>query len=220
MSGAEPSSGYEPAKIYLLDRQYRETDEIEVLFNPTEYSIDKSVQYGELSVPGMDTPVTQFVNGNAETLTMDLLVDTHDSGEDVRDHVEKLDRLVSVDGDLHAPPLAKFLWGKLSFVSVVEQLKKRFTLFMPDGRPVRAELSITFKHHETPNQQTDEEPRSSPDRTKLRRVREGQTLWSMAADEYDDPGRWRTIAEANDITNPRHLEPGTELLVPPLEGNS
>jgi hypothetical protein len=217
---AAPGAGYETAKIYLLDRQYRETDEIEVLFNPTEYSIDKSVQYGELSLPGMDTPVTQFVSGNAETLSMDLLVDTHDSGEDVREYVEKLDRLVTVAGERHAPPPCRFVWGGLAFTSVVESLKKRFTLFMPDGQPVRAELSVTFKHHETPKQQTEREPRSSPDRAKLRRVREGQSLWALAADEYGDPGRWRAIADANDITNPRRLEPGTELLVPPLEGES
>ncbi|MFB6155708.1 MAG: LysM peptidoglycan-binding domain-containing protein [Haloferacaceae archaeon] len=217
MSSA-PTGGYETAKIYLLDRQYREIDEVEVLFNPTEYSVDKSVQYGELSLPGMDTPVTQFVSGKAETLSMDLLVDTHDAAEDVRTHVEKFDRLVSVDGDRHAPPLCRFVWGGLTFTSVVEQLKKRFTLFMPDGQPVRAELSVTFKHHETPKQQTDREPRSSPDRAKLRRVTEGQSLWALAAEEYGDPGRWRVIAEANGVTNPRRLEPGRELLVPPLEG--
>jgi hypothetical protein len=215
-----PEGSYERAKLFVLDRQYREIDEVEVLFNPTEYSVDKSVQYSELSLPGMDTPVTQFVSGNAETLSMDLLVDTHDTGEDVREYVDRLDRLVRVDGDRHAPPLCKFVWGGLTFTSVVEQLSKRYTLFMPDGQPVRAELSLTFKHQETPEQQTNREPRSSPDKAKLHRVTEGDSLWALAADEYGDPGRWRVIAEANDVVDPRGLEPGTELLVPPLEGES
>lgn len=217
---AAPRTSYERAKVYVLDRQFRETDEVEVLFNPTEYSIDKSVQYGELSLPGMDTPMTQFVNGNAETLSMDLLLDARAGEEDVRGHVEKLNRLVTVDGERHAPPLCKFVWGGLTFTAVVEQLKKRFTLFAPDGYPVRAELSVTFKHHETPKQQTEREPRSSPDRAKLHRVSEGERLPALAAAEYGDPGRWRVIADANGITNPRRLEPGTELLVPPLEDES
>lgn len=214
---APSTSGYEPALIQVLDRNYREIDQIEVLFNPTEYSLDKSVQYGELSLPGMDTPVTQFVSGQAETLSMDLLVDTYESGDDVRDHVEKIDRLVRVEGERHAPPFCRFVWGGLRFTAVLESLQKRYTLFMPSGHPVRAELSLSFKHHETPEKQLKKNPRSSPDRTKLRRVTEGQSLWAMAADEYDDPGRWRVIAEANDIADPRSLEPGRELIVPPLE---
>jgi nucleoid-associated protein YgaU len=39
----------------------------------------------------------------------------------------------------------------------------------------------------------------------------------MAHKEYSDPGQWRVIAEANDIDNPRLVEPGTELTLPPLE---
>lgn len=219
MSAGGDSTSYEPATIYLLDRQFTEIDEVEVLFNPTTYSIDKSVQYGELSLPGMDTPVTQFVSGDAQTLSMDLLLDTYESGTDVRDHVKKLDRLVNIDGERHAPPLCKFVWGGLSFTAVVESLKKQFTLFKPDGEPVRAEVTLSFKQHDTPKQQTDAEPRSSPDRAKLRRVVEGQSLWALAAEEYGDPGRWRVIAEENDVSDPRSLESGRELLVPPLDGN-
>lgn len=208
------SSEYEPARIILLDRDMNELDTIEVAFNPTQYSVDKSVEYGELSLPGMDTPVSQFVSGDAESLSMDLLVDTYESGDDVSDKIDELDRLVSVDGDRHAPPICKFVWGDLTFTSIVESLKKEYTLFMPDGRPVRATVSLTFKQYETVAKQLEEEPRSSPDRTKRRRLSADQSLWSLAAAEYGDPGQWRRIAEANDISNPRTVEPGRELIVP------
>lgn len=211
------ASEYVSAKILVLDRDRNPIDAIDVLFNPTEYSLEKSVEYGELSLPGMDTPVTQFVSGEAETLSMDLLLDTYESGEDVSLHVERLDRLVRVDGDRHAPPLCKFVWGSLNFTSVVESLDKQYTLFMPGGHPVRATVSITFKRYETISKQLTEERRSSPDKTKLRRVTAGESLWSLAADEYGDPGRWRIIADANDITDPRDLEAGVELVVPPLD---
>lgn len=217
MSAAGDASNYESATVLLLDRDMNEIDDVEVLFNPTEYSLDKSVEYGELALPGMDTPVTQFVSGSAETLSMDLLLDTYESGEDVREHVAKLDRLASVDGERHAPPLCKFVWGGLTFTSVVESLGKQFTLFMPDGTPVRASASVTFKRYETVSRQLKEERRSSPDRTKLRRVTGEESLWSLAAEEYGDPGRWRVIAEANGVSDPRSLEPGTDLVVPPLE---
>lgn len=217
MAAASTASSYEPAKIRLLDRDGNTLDLIEVLFNPTEYSIDKSVEYGELSLPGMDTPLSQFVSGDAETLSMELLVDTYEDGEDVREHTKRLDRLVNVDGDRHAPPLCEFVWGRLVFESVVESLKKQFTLFMPDGTPVRATVSVTFKQYEPVAKQLKEEKRNSPDRRKLRRVTDGDSLWSLAASEYGDPGRWRVIAEANDVADPRSIEPGTELVVPPLD---
>src|SRR5690349_173021 len=53
---------------------------IEVLFNPTEYSIEHSASYQATAPPGLDNPITQFVNGNAQVLTMDLLFDTYTDG--------------------------------------------------------------------------------------------------------------------------------------------
>lgn len=218
MAAVERSGTYEPAAIHILDRNtQQEEEEIEVLFNPTDYSLEKSVSYGEVSMPGMNTPVTQFVAGEAETLSMDLLLDTFESGEDVRNHTEKLDKLVSVKGSKHAPPICRFTWGGLRFKSVVESLDKTFTVFTPDGHPVRAEISITFKRYRTPTEQTDEEPRGSPDQAKLHTVTEGDSLWLLADREYGDATRWRVIADENNIANPTRLEPGRELLLPPIE---
>jgi len=215
---AARSGAYEPATIQVLDRaRQKAEEEIEVLFNPTDYSVDKSVSYGEVSMPGMDAPLTQFVSGEAETLSMDLLLDTYESGEDVREHTKKLDRLVSVEGSRHAPPVCRFVWGDLRFKSVVESLGKTFTVFTPDGHPVRAEVSIEFKQYRTPTEQTEEEPPSSPDRAKLHTVTEGDSLWALAAAEYGDAGRWRVIADANDVADPTRLEPGRELLLPAIE---
>jgi nucleoid-associated protein YgaU len=47
-------------------------------------------------------------------------------------------------------------------------------------------------------------------------VTEGETLWFIASKEYGDASHWRTIAEANDLENPRLLESGTTLSLPPL----
>jgi nucleoid-associated protein YgaU len=47
-------------------------------------------------------------------------------------------------------------------------------------------------------------------------VRRGDTLSSIAARHYNDPGLWRHIARANGISNPRVLTPGQVLRVPKL----
>jgi nucleoid-associated protein YgaU len=59
------------------------------------------------------------------------------------------------------------------------------------------------------------EPESS-DVVKSRVLRRGETLHSLAAQEYGDPSRWRHIAAANGITNPRNVRPGTSLTIPTL----
>ena len=47
-------------------------------------------------------------------------------------------------------------------------------------------------------------------------VRRGDTLAAIAHVEYNDPGEWRRIANANDIDDPMSLKPGMKLLVPPI----
>lgn len=213
-------SNLQKALIQRLDGEGNVAEEIPVRFNPTEYQLAKTVSYQQQSLPGFTSPVTQFVSGQAETLTMELLFDTSEEEDgDVREsYTDRIDGLLSVDGDLHAPPRCRFVWGKLEFTAVLESANKTFTLFRPDGTPLRARVSVTFTEYNPPALQKAEEPRKSADRTKLRVVIEGESLPLIAAREYGDSRRWRPIAEANGIENPRALEPGTELVVPPLDG--
>lgn len=47
-------------------------------------------------------------------------------------------------------------------------------------------------------------------------MRRGETLTSIAAEEYNNPALWRVIAAANRLDNPRQITPGQRLTVPPL----
>lgn len=209
------------AVIQVLDEKRDPIPErdIPVLFNPTEYSINTSANYAEQSLLGLSTPITQFVSGAAETLSMELLFDTYEKGPnaDVRDDTDELDGLVTVKGDRHAPPILRVKWATLYFDCVLESVDKQFTLFHPSGKPARARVSVTFKKHLPPRWETKFEKRESADRTKVLRPTQSDTLPLIAAKEYDDPGRWRVIAEANEIDNPRMIQTGRELVLPPLE---
>ncbi|MCA9527587.1 MAG: LysM peptidoglycan-binding domain-containing protein, partial [Myxococcales bacterium] len=44
----------------------------------------------------------------------------------------------------------------------------------------------------------------------------GETLQSIAGQEYDDPNQWRRIADANGIDDPFRLDPGVRLIIPPI----
>ncbi|HWP96405.1 MAG TPA: LysM domain-containing protein [Syntrophomonadaceae bacterium] len=43
---------------------------------------------------------------------------------------------------------------------------------------------------------------------------QGDTLWALAVSYYGDGTRWREIADANGITNPRTLQIGQEIIIP------
>ncbi|MCR8526184.1 hypothetical protein NPM17_25170, partial [Escherichia coli] len=127
--------------------------------------------------------------------------------------------LLAIDGDFHAPPPVEFRWGVFRFVAVVEKISQKLTMFRSDGTPVRATLSVTFKQYKTVADQLEDPRRNSTDKTK-RRVFEGHdSIWLLAAREYGEPRFWRLIASANDIDDPRRIEAGRVLVLPPLDSN-
>lgn len=190
---------------------------IEVLFNPNEYVIETSNQFSWEKVPGLSAPIAQFISGEAPTLSMDLFFDTSESKEDVRNRTLQVSGLLNVDSDLHAPPICRFVWGSLDFKGIVEKVTQKFTMFLSSGIPVRATLSVTFRAWQSIEDQLQSIPRQSSDRTKQKMLRQGDQLWMMAAQEYEDPGLWREIARANGIDNPRTLTTGKPITIPPLE---
>jgi nucleoid-associated protein YgaU len=203
------------------------------LFNPKELSVEKSNQYAEVNIPGLSSPIFQFVRGNARSVTMDLFFDTYEEGTDVRLHTDKITGwdagsmfsnlpgsakgLMDIDSELHAPPVCLFIWGAFVFQCIIDRVSKRFTMFLPEGIPVRATLSVTLKEYREVDIQVKEIDFHSPDVTKRWTVKQGDSLWSIAAKEFGDPAVWTLIAGANGIDNPRTIEPGTDLVIPVKE---
>ena len=199
------------AKIYRRDTR----DFVEVLFNPTEYQLTQSNQFSEVAIPGLGGPLLQFARGNSRTLSMQLFFDTFEKQTDVRDETGKLIKLMKIDSDLHAPPVLEFFWGTLALIGVLEQANQRFTLFLPNGTPVRATMDITLKEFWDPQEQGGR--LKSANFSKLHVVSRGENLAGMAAKYYDNSTLWRKIAEANNIDDPRSLRPGQRLEIPAIE---
>jgi nucleoid-associated protein YgaU len=197
----------------------------QVQFNPTEYTLNKAAQIAEIAIPGIDSPILQFVRGQNEKLTLDLFFDTTEDGmganaRDVRELTDSIYQLVKIQPKTHAPPRITFSWGQgLSFKAIVESVQQKFTLFNPEGIPLRATLSVAFREYKTLEQQISEMNLQSSNHTKSREVKLGDTLSAIAYQEYRDAQAWRHIADANRdvIINPRRLVPGTVLDIPPLD---
>jgi Contractile injection system tube protein/LysM domain len=189
---------------------------IPILFNPGEYRLGKSNEIAEVETPGLATPILQYVSGKSRTLSMELFFDTFEAGTDVRTHTDRIYGLLEIRKETHAPPLCTFRWGGFSFKGVLESVDGRFTLFFPNGTPARATLSVRFKGGVDIGKEVRKTATESVDRRKTCIVKGGDTLSSIAAAEYSDPGQWRPIARANGITDPLALRPGQRLIVPAL----
>ena len=208
--------------------------QIPALYNPEKYSVNKSVQYAEIGIPGLDEPVLQFIRGQNEKVTLDLFFDTTEQGMvdnvvDVRTLTLPVYSLLKVDTNTHAPPRFTIEWGSgqslfgqgsTSSLCVMESMNEEFTLFAPTGEPLRAKLAVTIRMAATVTLQFQETPRNSPNRTTVVMVVRGQNITDIAYQQYGDPTQWRPIAEANGIANPRFLDPGTTLTVPSLPGGN
>lgn len=206
------------AKVRVLDG--RNTGrEFPVIFNPTEYNLEISNSFQEAAPPGLSNPIIQFVNGQTQVLTMDLLFDTYTDGQgaDVSQRTKEFAEMLAIDGTFHAPPRVEFIWGVFSFKAVVEKLSQRFTMFLGNGTPVRATLNITFKQFRSLPEQLEQPRRNSADKTKLRTFTADDSLWHLAFREFGEPKYWRLIARHNRIENPFAIEPGDALVIPPLE---
>lgn len=209
----------EPAKIMITNL---ETDEeLTVQYNPPDYNLTKGAQIAEIAIPGLDSPLLQFIRGTNEKITLKLFFDTTDDGIDVREKTEPFYNLAKMDPETHAVPRCWITWGEAGmikgdysdFIGIAENVSQNFTLFNSDGTPLRAELEITFREYKTLEEQL-QKPKSY---TRIRVAQRGDTLSSIAAEEYKDPNEWRTLAEKNTIANPRKLTPGIIIEIPPLE---
>lgn len=221
----------------VVMRQDGTQESIPVQHNPTEFTLDKGVQVAEVPVPGLDAPLLQFVRGKSETMTVDLFFDTTDAGMgqnavSVTKQTDRIYSLTKIEPKGHTPPICAFMWNakfpgsnisdetggqrREAFQCIVESVKQKFTLFSPEGVPLRAVLTLTLKEYKTLHEQHWQLNLNSPDRTQAHVVARGDTLSSIAGEHYRRPSEWRRIASENGITDPRRLATGVVLDVPPI----
>jgi hypothetical protein len=220
--------GYVKAKLAIEGGE-----SLQVLFNPTEYSISKGNTWTFDAVKGSSLPKPKFGGGKPREMAVNLLLDQSlpNDGMSVKDITDKLFKMMEVPsgsgagGAKSVPPFVTFQWGEMiPFKAACTQLQVTFQLFKPNGTPIRADVKLALTQAEpatsasanSKNTKTNPATRSEGG-LGVHVVRDGDSLQSIAHDAYGDPNRWRTIAEVNGVDNPLHLRRGTPLNLPRLD---
>ncbi len=221
--------------ILNLDTNEQLTDEgVRVLFNPSTYTLEQSNSWTTQNVQRGE-PRTQFTKADLRKLNLELFFDSWEerdsSGQpaDVRIYTDRIARLMAVsvdDGDGKRPPLVEVRWGEpptqlinpdFPFKGVLLSLRQQFVMFSDQGQPVRAKLTVSIQEYLTPDEISQRFPRrgSFPDRVYT--VKQGDTIQGIAQTVWKKPTDWRLIARENELRDPRALEPGRVLTIPPIK---
>jgi len=220
--------------------------EIVALFNPSQLRYENRAEWRTTASAAQSIAAgfqrMEFQAAPPRTLTVDLFFDTYEGSlqsaaanvfdfslpddpllagnikaDDVTAITSRVEALTRVAPELHRPPVCRLEWGPSTlFQGVLTQLNQDLTFFMADGTPVRATLGCTFMAYQTFDQAKATAELHSADVAKRRLVRRGDTLASIAIEQYGDAARWRAIATGNDIDDPRAIKPGDVLVIPKL----
>jgi hypothetical protein len=191
-----------------------------VMYNPKAYALKYEIEYDKKQAKGVSAQELRYVNSKPRNITLEFMLDgTGASGQvvEVKDKIKEfLDTAYTFNGDIHRPPYLKLVWGDLVMTCVLESADVSYSLFKPNGQPLRAKITAVFAECIDESKRTAEERRSSPDLTHLHVVVAGESLPQLCHRYYRDQRFYLCVAEVNELRNFRRLVPGSKLRFPPI----
>jgi hypothetical protein len=119
-------------------------------FNPSSLSFSRSVNWqvesGAYTTAGF--PKVSYSHRGAETLKLsNLWFDTYEyaTKTSVLTLISPIIKSTEIAGSLKRPPVYIFAWGEQYMKCVVTSISYELTMFLADGTPVRAKVSIDLQ---------------------------------------------------------------------------
>lgn len=221
------------------NKDMRDQDKLQELgkfvlpINPEQLSQSFKVKFNSEQAQGSQGTDPSFEFTPPEKLKLDFTLDgtgvipvKGDPGEfhkDVVSQIQELLRLTyEMDPETHKPNFLRLLWGDFAFGKkncfncVLEDLSINYTLFSPQGKPLRAKVSATFMSHVEPKLRVREEGKESADVTHVRKIKAGDALPLMTYRIYGESNYYLQVAKANGLVNFRRLRTNDDLRFPPV----
>ncbi len=127
-----------------------EADDIELMFNPTEISFSRTVNWEKHRGNRGTTllPKINFSGVEPYSFTLkQLIFDTYETKESVMKYIDIIKQGVeTINGEPDTrPPVYRFTWNQEYFYCVIQSLTYNLTMFLSDGTPVRAMVDISLE---------------------------------------------------------------------------
>lgn len=195
-------------------------DTFTVMFNPATFSQKYEIEYVENQGQGTTGNPQKMGRIKPQDYSFEFLFDgTGASGPKI-DVATEIERFLTVTGKMndesHRPHFLKVIWGNLLSKCVLKSAQITYTLFKPDGAPLRAKVAVTVSEAIDETLRVAKEGKNSPDLTHMRQVKDSDTLPLMSYRIYGDPAYSQAVARYNGLNHFRRLEPGTKLYFPPI----
>ena len=218
------------AKLTIVgykDEKYssKNGDPFIVMINPSNYDHSFSITYSEEESPGKAAKTSKFKAVGPESVSLTFILDDtgavprneENKGKTVAKMIKELkDVVYKYYGESHEPNYVLLKWGTLLFKSRLDSLKIDYQMFKPNGVPLRAKITMSFKGFVDPVKESQLANRSSPDLTHIVTVKEGDNLPFLCNKIYKDSKYYLRVAELNNLVSIRRLEVGSKLIFPPL----
>lgn len=199
-----------------------------VMVNPGNYDEKKQIEYDkDKALDGGNSPA--YKKYKSEEMRVEFILDTTGvlvdwkdlaasmNRKPLSDMVKELEKTVyTIVGDTHEPPYLGVEWGANFFQGRLKGLNINYLLFTSDGEPLRAKVTLTLLKFIDNKTQALMKNKSSPDLSHLVTVKDGDTLLGLCLRIYKSTAYCTDVARVNGLTGFRRLEPGMQLLFPPL----
>lgn len=217
---------------------------MDVQYNPENLSVDQSASWNKQSASGGSSvsPI-QFQSTNPRSISMDLIFDMTPSSVDSSDVYSMFvvrfqnamiptieckspapkqsatqngnkSESTTPNSPALRPPRLKFSWGNIEVMAVIKSLKTQFTMFSPEGKAVRAKVSITLEEYLSELEAyvpAGDMGGYNIKQVKLVQVQQGQTASSIALLAGITTA---ALCDLNGIDNPLAISAGTILKLP------
>jgi len=195
-------------------------------FNPKELSITKTATWNRPTNKGAKHATKpEFGGVQAQTVQIELFFNDWEGNGSLMADIGKLIGWLkptdkSISDKKPQPQALMFQWGGsgplTGFKGFLKSVAAKYTMFKPDGTPVRATAQISLE--EIPSDAEKQNPTSGAIAgRRIHVVAAGDSLHSVAFKEYDSPALWRGLAAFNEIDDPLRVAPGTRLRIPTLD---
>lgn len=207
--------------------------EFPVTINPASYTQLFEIRYNDVQAQGSPQGSPVYNRTPSDTVTLQLVFDGTGvvpsklpgtpaaTADGITKQIAAFKALVfAYNGNIHSPNFLILSWGTLLFRCRLQSLKVNYTMFRPDGAPLRARVDITVKGYNDEVEIAKRANKSSADLSHLVTVKAGDTLPLLCYGIYGTSTAYVEVAAINKLTNFRDLRPGQQLLFPMMQGTA